>query len=156
MTITRNAAAFALMAVLGCSAVSVAAAPPPPSFASLFGTWKAVKIIGSGSITGSDKSAKALLGKTVTITADRISDTYEPTVSCVPKNPTVTLVDTEAKLEQDWGSGINGIDLPEGTLKARMPYLDVGCAIALVISHDELMWSFGNGFDYLLVRQTPR
>lgn len=153
MTTTRTSATIAFAVWLGLSAVAVAGDPSPPEFASLFGTWKAVKIIGSGNITSSDEVAKALLGRTVTISADRISNPYEPSAYCVPDNPTVTYVDTEARLEKDWDTRISDIDLPEGTLKARMPYLDAGCAEALVISPNELMWSFGNGFNYLLQRQ---
>lgn len=133
--------------------LSFAADPPAPSFSSLFGKWKVVRIVGHADITGSEKDAKAGLGATVMIAADNISDTYEPKALCVPKNPRIVYVDTERTLNHDWGTTIHDIRLPRGTLKARMPYLEALCSQAFVINQNEMLYGFGNGFDYLIRRQ---
>jgi len=65
----------------------------------------------------------------------------------------ITEVDTNAKLEDEFGTNANGLSLPPGTLKSHMSYMDAGCAFALVLNHDRLLWPMGNGYIYTIRRQ---
>jgi hypothetical protein len=65
----------------------------------------------------------------------------------------ITEVDAKAKLEDEFGTKANGLSLPPGTLKSHMPYMDAGCAFALVLNHDTLLWPMGNGYIYTIRRQ---
>lgn len=125
-----------------------------PTFPSLFGTWKVDRMVGAAPITADQKAADVALGTTVTISADLIS-TYEKSGRCKPRNPKIVEVDTEAKLEMDFGTKGTGLYLPAGSLKPRMPFLDAGCAFALVLDADTLLWPMGTGYLYTVRRQHP-
>ena len=68
---------------------------------------------------------------------------------------TVTEVDTQSRLEDDFGVKGTGLYLPANSLRPRMPFLDAGCAFALVLGQDSLLWPMGNGYIYRLHRE-PR
>ncbi len=130
-------------------------APERPTFADLFGRWKVAKMVGATPITGDQKSAGQPIGTTISISADRIT-TYEDSGGfCRPRNPKVTLVDTEAELQNNWGTKITGLYLPRGVVKAQLPLMDAGCVAALILDHNTLLWTMGNGYIYTVKRQ-PR
>ncbi len=128
------------------------AVEPAVAFSSLFGTWKIERMVGAAEITGDDASAKAALGAKITISATLISNTYEPSASCQPRNPTVAETNTQAKLQDDYGTRESALDLPNGALKPRMPFMDAGCAGALILSRDKLLWTLANGYIYVATR----
>lgn len=123
-----------------------------PTVQSLFGEWKVERLVGASTIVAGAKSEKAPLGTSVTISADLIK-TYDRAGTCKPRNPSVTKVDTEAKLSDDFGTSGTGLYLPHGKLRSRMDYFDAGCAFALILGTNELLWSGGNGYIYLLRRK---
>jgi hypothetical protein len=143
---------FAMTGLVGMLGFACLAADAPLTFPALFGTWKVERMVGAASISGSDRSARAALGTTVTISADLIR-TDASSVSCKPRSPTIVEVDTEEKLESDYGIKGRWMNLPKATLRPRLPFLDAGCADGLVLDRDTLLWSVGNGYIYTLKRQ---
>ena len=111
-------------------------------------------MVGAAPITADQKAANSAIGTTVTVSANLIS-TYEKSGTCKPRDPKVTEADTEAKLEADFGTKGTGLYLPAGSLKPRMPFLDAGCAFALVLDSDTLLWPMGTGYLYTVRRQHP-
>lgn len=148
---TRMFALAVLVAVLGPSCW---AADALPTFPSLFGAWKVERMVGAAPITGDDKEAAAALGTTVTISADLIS-TYDKSDTCKPRDPKVVEGDTEGRLEADFGTRGTGLSLPAESLKPRMAFLEAGCAFALVLDADTLLWPMGSGYLYTVRRQHP-
>ncbi len=142
----------ALTGLVGVLSFACLAEDAPLTFSALFGTWKVERIVGSASVSGSDRSARAALGTTVTISADLIK-TYEKYDDCKPHDPTILEVDTEAKLESEFDTRGDWLDLPKSMLKPRLPFLDAGCSYALVLDYDTLLWPVGNGYMYTLKRQ---
>lgn len=141
----------ATLAVIVLSSTCLAA--EIPAFADFFGQWKVGKMVGATPITGDQKSATQPTGTTISISADRIT-TYEGSGGfCRPRNPKVTLVDTEVELQKDWGTKITGLHLPRSVVKPRLPLMDAGCAAALVLDHNTLLWTMGNGYIYIVKRQ---
>ena len=149
----RTIAAACIVLGLACPGH---AADTALTFSSLFGTWKVVRMVGATEITGDDASAKAGLGAIITISAGLISNTYEPSSTCQPRKPTIVLLNTETKLEADYGTKGSGLDLPSGVLKPRMPFMDAGCATALILNRDELVWTLANGYIYVAKREAAR
>ncbi len=110
-------------------------------------------MVGATPITGDQKSVTKPIGTTISISADRIT-TYEGSGGfCRPRNPKVTLVDTEAELQENWGTKITGMYLPRGAVKPQLPLMDAGCAAALILDHNTLLWTMGNGYIYIVKRQ---
>jgi len=146
--------------VLAATLAMMLASPPcladdVPTFADLSGQWKVKKSVGAMPLTENAKSERATLGTTISISADQIT-TYEYSHDfCRPRHPTVTLVDTEEELRTNWGTQITGLELPKGRVKPRLPLLDAGCTVALVLDHDMFLWPMGNGYIYTVTRQ-PR
>lgn len=138
-----------------CALGSACSAADAPSAQSLFGTWRVDKIVGAAPITGSDRSGHDALGSTVTISASAILESFQPNSHCRPHDMTVTEVDTQSRLEDDFSVKGTGLYLPAGSLQPRMPFLDAGCAFALVLGQDTLLWPMGNGYIYRLHRE-PR
>ncbi len=130
------------------------AADAPPDFASLFGAWKVDRMVGAAPVTADWRAAAAALGTTVTLSAGQIS-TYQKSGMCKPRDPKVVEADTEARLEADFGTKGTGLYLPAGSLKPRMPFLDAGCAFALVLNANTLLWPMSTGYLYTVRRQHP-
>lgn len=143
---------LALIAVFIAWGFSCLAAGAPPTFPDLFGTWKVERLVGSASISASEKSARAALGTTVTISASLIK-TYDRYDDCVPRNSTIIEADTEEKLESEFSTKREWLALPKSELKSRLPLLQAWCTFALVLNHDTLLWPTGNGYIYTLKRQ---
>ncbi len=145
-----------LAAMLAITLVSPAClADDIPTFADFFGQWKVKRVVGAMPITGDQKSESRPLGTTIDISADRIMAYGYSGGFCRPRHSTVTLVDTEEELRTNWGTQTTGLYLPKGRVKPQLPLLDAGCAAALVLDHDTLLWPMGNGYIYTVTRQ-PR
>ena len=122
------------------------------TFPDLFGNWKVRKLVGMAPITAGDLEERQPLGRTITISAQQIVEPWRQP-ACRPRHPALKLVDTKEELEQNWRVSISDLDLRKGWNKPRMQIMDVGCADALVLDRNNLVWPSGNGFYYLAIRQ---
>lgn len=122
-------------------------------FSAFFGLWTVERVVGSASTTESQKSADAALGTTIHISADIIT-TYSTDDACKPRDPSVREVVAERVLETDFGTRRNDLSLPGTPVPSRTGYLDAGCASALVLDRNTLLWPMGNGYIYMVHRQS--
>ncbi len=121
------------------------------TFPDLFGRWKVRRELESAPITAGEVEERKPLGKTFTISADAIITPWRQP-PCVPRHIKMEFVDTKAELEENWRVTMSGLGLAKGSLKPRMQLMDAGCAIALIVNRDVLVWSGGSGFNYLATR----
>jgi hypothetical protein len=139
----------AAMLATACSCMAADAAPP---FSAFFGTWKVAQLAGAASVTESQHSANAAIGTEIRISANLIK-TYSEHDACNPHDPTVTEVDTEQILQSQFGARISDLNLPKGMMPSRTSFIDAGCAFALAIDADTLLWPMGNGYIYTARRE---
>lgn len=128
------------------------ASEAPLTFSDLFGRWKVQEEVGSATITAGETEEKRPLGTTITITAEEIITPWRPP-PCRPQSTDMKFVDTKTELEQNWRVTISGLHLPRGRVKPQMQLMDAGCAVALVLDRNTLLWSSGEGFNYIATRQ---
>ena len=140
------------MRTLALSLVSALAMQPAASHAAdtarFYGHWRLDSIAGYADISEGDTEAKKLLGKPMEIFPNAFTIAGD---AC--NNPSsVTVIDTDRLLADNWKTTRHDIHLGRFTLGPRAPHMDAGCADALVLDPNELLIDNG-GAVFLASRQ---